>query len=200
MATWISSFFDNENEIAQDVRNEYLVCLRLGMSGRAATKQLADDFAEEIEGSEYSQAVFWMALAVTQWQYGRLEPRVKSRALAILKKGGDLPWYSRDGQNRRRKTLAVVQSRLESTPPPEKKVKLAKPEQPLKKIDRHWRPGQVVAFRRDSGRFALLLTEGVTEHDYLGQLPYFVVLRWSGAKLPDQERIRSLRKGGLPGI
>ena len=40
MATWISSFFDNQNEISRDVYNEYLDSLKFGISGRKATKQI----------------------------------------------------------------------------------------------------------------------------------------------------------------
>lgn len=195
MANWISHFFDHENELADDVRNEYVDYLRLGVSGRAATRRLPDDFAEEREHSEYNECVFWMALAVIQWQYGRLGPKVKSRALAILKKGGDLQWYPPEAQNRRRRTLATVQSRLKSPQPPERKVRILKAPKPLKEIMKQWKTGQVIAFRRDSGQFALLLTEGVSEHTYIGELPYFVVLKWSGKKLPGAPRIRSLRKG-----
>lgn len=195
MASWISNFFDHENELADDVRNEYVDYLRFGVSGRAAARRLPNDFAEEREQSEYNECVFWMALAIIQWQYGRLGPKVKSRALAILKKGGDLQWYPPEAQNRRRRTLATVRSRLESPQPAERKVKVLKPSPPLKEIVKQWKTGQVVAFRRDSGRFALLLTEGVVEEEYVGQVPYFVVLKWSGTRLPSTPRIRSLRKG-----
>ncbi len=193
MATWITSFFDNENEIARDVYNEYLDYLQAGVSGRKATREVLDGFAEEIQDHEGNEQVVWMALAVTQWKYGRLEPRVKAKALKIIKDGGDVAAYPPELQKRRRQVLERVRTHLESPQPPEKPVRILKPVEPLKKIEKLWKPGQVVAFRRDSGRFVLLLTEGIFAHDYIGQIPHFVVLKWEGAKIPSFERILKLR-------
>lgn len=193
MATWISSFFDIHNEIARDVYNEYLDSLKFGLSGRKATKVVLDGFVEEIHDTEGDGPVVWMALAVTQWKYGRLEPRVKAKALRIIKDGGDVAAYPPELQKRWSKVLEKVRIQLESPQPPEKPIRVIKPAEPLKKIDKLWKPGQVVAFRRDSGRFVLLLTEGVDKHPYIGEIPYFVVLKWEGAKIPSLERILKLR-------
>lgn len=192
MATWISSFFDNQNETARDVYNEYLDSLKFGLVGRKATKVVLDGFEEAIEDAE-DAAIFWMALAVTQWKYGRLEPRVKAKALKIIKDGGDVAVYPPELQKRRRKVLELVRTHLESPQPPEKPIRVLKPVEPLKKIKKLWKPGQVVTFRRDSGRFVLLLTEGIFKHDYIGEIPHFVVLKWEGAKIPSFERILKLR-------
>lgn len=134
-----------------------------------------------------------MALAVTQWQYGRLEPRVKAKAVKMIKNGGDMDAYPSAQQARRKNVLEKVRLRLESPQPPEKPVRIIKPPEPLKKIERLWKRGQVVAFRRASGRFVLLLTEFVDEDKYWGQTPYFVLLNWEATKLPSPERIRKLR-------
>jgi len=193
MATWVSSFFDNQNEIARDVYNEYLDSLKCGLSGRKATKAVLGGFAEDLQDTEGDGPVVWMALAVTQWKYGRLEPRVKAKALRIIVDGGDVAAYPPELQKRRCKLLERVRTNLESPQPPEKPVRVIKPVEPLKKIEKLWRPSQVVAFRRDSGRFVLLLTEGVFKHDYIGEIPYFVVLKWEGAKIPSFERILKFR-------
>lgn len=193
MGTWITSFFDNENEIACDVRNEYVDYLQAGLTGRKATQHILDDFSDEISDTERDGPVVWLALAVTQWKYGRLEPRVKAKALKIIKEGGDLSAYPPERQKRRRTVLEKVRAQLESPPPPEKPVRVIKTAEPLKKIEKLWKAGQVVAFRRASGRFVLLLTEGVFEHDYVGQIPHFVMLNWEGAKIPSLERILKLR-------
>ncbi len=193
MGTWLSAFFDNEFEFARDVYNEYVDYLSAGVSGRSATKQLVDDFAEEFAEAEGNERLFWMSLAVTQWQYGRLEPRVKAKAVKIIKNGGDVDAYPAAQQARRKRVLEKVRLRLESPQPPEKPVRIIEPPKPLKKIERLWKRGQVVAFRRASGRFVLLLTEFVYQHKYLGQSPHFVLLNWEAAKLPSPERIRKLR-------
>lgn len=192
MATWISSFFDNQNEVARDVYNEYVDALKLGSTSRLATQQILDGFAEQIEDAPENKSVVWMALAVTQWKYGRLEPRVKSKALKFIKAGGDVAFYPPKFQERRRKVLDRVRSHLESPQPPEKPVRVLKPAKPSKKAEKLWKPGQIVAFRRDSGRFVLLLTEGVEQHKYIGQIPYFVALKWEGSKIPNFEKIVKL--------
>ena len=193
MNSCIKSFFDNEHEIARDVRNEYLDLLRSGESGRKATRQVLDGFSEEMEDGDAAESIVWMALAVTQWEYGRLEPRVKAKALRAIKHGGDVLTYPQDQQNRRTKVLEKVKTLLQSPQPPEKKIRILKPVEPLKTIEKLWKPGQVVAFRRESGRYVLLLTEGVYVHDYMGQIPHFVPLKWEGARLPTMDRIASLK-------
>lgn len=193
MVSWLKSFFDNENELAMDVRNEYLDLLRAGVSGRKATRTVIDGFSEELADSDVAEPIMWMALAVTQWEYGRLEPGVKSKALRAIRGGGDVQAYPADRQHRRRLVLERVKARLESPQPPEKRVRIARTAVPLKKIEQHWKTGQVVAFRRDTGRFVLLLTEGVFVHEYMGQIPHFVPLKWEGTKLPSFDRIAKLR-------
>jgi hypothetical protein len=191
MGTWISSFFDNEIELAADVRNEYVDYLEAGETGRQATRQVIEGFSEELCNAEQCPVV-WMALAVTQWKYGRLEPRVKAKALKAIKSGGDLASYPEDRQTRRQRVLENVRVHLESPQPAEKKVRVVKSTSPNKKNDQIWTVGQVVAFRRASGRYVMLLTEFVEKNPYRGQIPTFVLLKWHGRKVPPSERIRSL--------
>lgn len=167
MGSWITSFFDDHNEIARDVRNDYLDALRFGRTGRQATRDVLEGFQEAIIDDDAAESIMWMALTVTQWEYGRLEPRVKARALKAINRGGDVATCPPQEQQRRSKVLERVKARLESPPPAEKRVRQVKLAKPLEKIERLLEPGQVVAFRRDSGRFVLLLTEGVVKDEYL---------------------------------
>lgn len=192
MSSWIDNFFDHESEVADDVRNEYVDYLQAGLTGKQATKRLREDFADEIKSAKRSR-VFWMALAVVQWKYGRLEPGVKTQALRAIQDGGDVAAYPKAERPQRTKVLERVKTMLASPQPAEKRVRVVKPAEPLKKIDKHWTAGQIVAFRRASGKYALLLTEVVDKHTYMGEIPYFVLLNWKGAKLPAAERISRLR-------
>jgi hypothetical protein len=146
MGTWSTSLFGGD--IACDVRENYVAYLKMGLSGRQATKQILEDYGDELSDTVQDGPVVWLALAAIQWKYGRLEPKVKAKALKIINGGGDLA---------------------------------------------AWTTGQIVAFRRDSGRIVLMLTEGVTVHDYMGQIPQFVLLKWEGMKIPSPEKIRKLR-------
>jgi hypothetical protein len=191
MGTWSASLFGSD--IACDVRADYGVYLRWGMTGRQATKQVLEDWADELMDTTQDGPVVWLALAVTQWKFGRLEPRVKAKALRIIREGADVEAFPPELRKRRRGVLEKVRAQLESPQPPEKRVRVTKPAEPLKKIERLWKPGQVVAFRRGSGRLVLLRTEVVFKDEYIGQIPHFVVLNWEGARLPSPERICKLR-------
>lgn len=191
MGTWISNFFDNEIELAADVRNDYVDGLTLGSTGRQATKEVIEGFAEELDDPAMCPVV-WMALAVTQWKYGRLEPRVKAKALKAIAKGGDVALYPEKRQQRRQRVLDKVREQLQTPQPKEKPVRVVT-NKPLKKIERLWRTGQVVSFRCDDGRFVLLLTEHVIRDRYWGEIPTFVLLKWKGKKIPDADRIAKLK-------
>jgi len=59
------------DDVAMDVRDAYRELLKQGKSGPEATKKLIRDCREEIEDID-DGPVFWLALAATQWQLGRL--------------------------------------------------------------------------------------------------------------------------------
>jgi hypothetical protein len=191
MGTWSTAVFGSD--IACDVRDSFVDYLRMGMSGRQATRKVLQDFDDEVQDVDQDGPVVWLALAATQWKYGRLEPRVKGRALKLIKNGADIPAFPQPQQNRRQNALEKLRLQLQSPPPPEKPVRVVKPAPRLKKIERLWTPGQVVAWRFENGRLALLLTEAVVNHSYIGQIPYFVRLKWEGVRLPPPDRIQKLR-------
>jgi hypothetical protein len=191
MGTWSTALFGGD--IACDVRENYVAYLKMGMTARKATKQIMEDYADEISDTEQDGPAVLLALAITQWKYGRLEPRIKAQALKVIKNGADVASFEPADQKRRRKVLEKVRAQLQSPQPAEKPVRIVKPAEPLKKIEKLWKEKQVVAFRRHSNRFVLLLTEGVILNEYIGQIPYFVLLNWEGAKLPTSERIRKMR-------
>jgi hypothetical protein len=63
-----------------------MVCL-----GVEATDRLIQEWAPD--GDPDFEPVFWLAPAVTQWDCGRLEDRVKQRAVAAISDGsGVAPW------------------------------------------------------------------------------------------------------------
>jgi hypothetical protein len=181
------------SDLACTIRLDYGDYLREGMTGREARKQILEDWADELLDTAQDGPVVWLALAVTQWKYGRLEPRIKAKALKIIRQGADVDSFPPNSRKRRSNELNKLRQLLESPQPPEKRVRVHKPPKPLQKIEEHWKPGQVVAVRRDSGQYILLVTEGVEVDDFFGQIPWFLPLAWKGAKLPTAERIRKLR-------
>jgi hypothetical protein len=86
--------------------------------------------------------VFWLPLAVTQWNCGRLEGRVQQRALEVISDRAALaPWRGSPDERKRKAALETARRRLESPQPHVKKVtkrKLAICE---------WKRGDLIAFR-----------------------------------------------------
>ena len=192
-------------DLAATIRADYPTYLRAGMTGRRATNQVLVDWADELEDEFQDGPVVWLALAVTQWNYGRLEPRVKRNALKAIKKGADVETFPPNLRPQRVKELEKIRRIIESPQPPEKPVRIRTPPKPLKKIEQHWQSGQVVAYRLNSGEYVLLATQGICLHDYMGQLPQFLMLKWRGKRIPSAKRIAKLRPikfamGGYPNL
>jgi hypothetical protein len=190
MGTWSASLFGDD--LACDVRDGWLDLLRQGLDGKQATRKLSQEMAEEIadEGD-----TVWLALAATQWKYGRLEPRVKARALKIIDSGRDLEARQHADARflkQRRRLLEQLRQQLASPPPPERKVRVQKPLQPSQRGESKWQLGQVVAYRRTRGTWALFLTEYVERDRKHGLIPYLAVLNWQGEKLPPPSKIKRL--------
>ena len=183
------------SDTACDVRDAYVDRLRSGMTGRQATKELLAEWAEEIEDTD-DGPVFWLALAATQWTYGRLEPRVKARALRIISGGEDLRRWEAEGDPRlvrqRQRVLNKLRDQLQSAPPPETPVRVQKSPEPLKEVEPLWTPGQVVAYRLTSRTWVLFLTEGAVMDEYHGHVPYVLLIDWDGPAIPSAAEIRKL--------
>ena len=72
MGTWGTGLFDND--FANDVREDYLEKLRSGKTAEIASREMIESYLPAVEEEE---ALFWFALAATQWEYGRLQFNVR---------------------------------------------------------------------------------------------------------------------------
>src|SRR5262245_43568503 len=104
------------DDLACDVRATYRDLLADGYSAKEATKRLLDEFEQEFK--DYDDGpVLWLALANLQWHYGRLDERVKRKALKLIDSGEALKrWiqravYPRDSK-RRQHVLAKLRQQL----------------------------------------------------------------------------------------
>src|SRR6516162_9111371 len=124
MGTWSTAIFGDDD--ACDVRDAYRELLADGSSGPAATNQLLRDWRECID-DEDDGPVFWLALAATQWDCGRLEKRVKGRALKIIDDGSSLAGWSEGDDPRmlkkRQAALAKLRDQLQSPQPAVKTIR-----------------------------------------------------------------------------
>jgi hypothetical protein len=90
MGAWGAAIFSDD--LAADLRDEFTDLIAQGLSTTAATKHLVSEYEETLDDSDDS-AVFWLALAATQHQLGRLTARVKNKAIQIIDSGADLARY-----------------------------------------------------------------------------------------------------------
>ncbi len=122
MGTWGTSLY--ANDLASDIRGDYVDKLRRGKTNEEATKELINANLD-IMGDAEEEPLFWFALADTQWNYGRLLPEVKEKALFYLSQDDELERWKESGQkqlNAWKKTLKTLKEKLESPQPPPKKV------------------------------------------------------------------------------
>jgi hypothetical protein len=191
MGAWGTALF--ADDVACDVRDAYRDLLGEGHSGPQATRRLLRDFREEIRDHD-DEPVFWLALAATQWQLGRLEDKVKAKALKLLESGTALKrWSERDvdGRTRQRKAaLDKLQKQLKSIQPAEKKLR--KPRQPF--IDTvAWPVGGIFAYRLGSGKYVLFHVVDCRTYAPGGSYEtVFAVLDWIGKRLISPERAQKL--------
>ena len=206
MGTWGTAIFSDD--IAEDIRYEYKLLIAYDYSDKDATKIVKDLFYKEYDPKtdEDEEQVFWMALALTKWNCGRLDEETKSKALEILNNGGDLSRWKCEGKslyNKRKKVLEELKVKLLSPQPSLKKV--AKP------LDRRspWKLGDLLAFKIlheeliDSplyGKYVLLRVSKIIKTpvcDFINDLDYYEdcyisLYNWIGDEIPDKNIISDL--------
>jgi hypothetical protein len=195
MGAWGPGLYSDDTTC--EVRDEYVSLLQSGTSGEEATDGILSGYEEVLNIPEIECLVI-LALAHTQWRYGRLEERIKSRALDILNRGADITVWRRDSPKdarKREKVLAKLQKTLESPPPPQRPIKLKKKRPP--RLLFKGPVGSVLAVDLPNGKSSLLKVVGFHRGDTLIE-PVFQLLDWQGDKIPTQEHVDSIAKHTLP--
>jgi hypothetical protein len=188
MGAWGTALFSDDT--AADVRDGYRDLIGDGFTSPQATDALAKEWGEALADSDEA-SVFWLALASTQWQCGRLEPRVKSKALKIIEDGTDLRRWREDFKllKNREAVLAKLLSQLTSPQPPEKHIS----KRYRNTCD--WDVGEVIKYRLLSEKPFLFRVIGF-HADKGGTSPVCEMLDWSGAEVPSEKVVRGLTGKG----
>lgn len=196
MGAWGTSLYANDT--TSDIRGDYIDKLRRGKTNEQATQELIDEY-HEIMGDEEEEPLFWFALADTQWNYGRLLPEVKEKALFFLSENHELERWNASGPKMIaawKKTLKDLQEKLCLPQPPEKKVSKYR----LYRCP--WKLGDVFAYRLSGeysaqagygGKFVVFreVSEDVWWPGHI--VPIVQVYDWIGDCLPNIEQ-----SSGLP--
>jgi hypothetical protein len=184
MGTWGTAVFSDDT--ACDVRDSYIDLLGDGLSGPEATKKLVGEWSKSLEDTDEAP-VFWLALATTQWKYGRLEPHVLQQALSAIDGGSDLARWD-IGSKEYRKRRAVL-DRL--------RVQLTSLQRPKRRVPKRfrgsnlWKIGELIAYRLLSGRFVVLRVIGHNT-DQGGTSPICELLDWVGDSLPNESELKTI--------
>ena len=119
---WVQAVFSDDT--ACNVRDRY-IHFHFG-DGLTNTKRQRSSLASgrnRLKNPDEAP-VFWLALAGTQWKYGRLEPQVLQQALSAIDGGSDLARWDADSKDckNRRAVLDKLRAQLTSSQPPAKRV------------------------------------------------------------------------------
>lgn len=110
-----------ENDIAKDVRDEYIDSLKQGISNEETTKKMIKAWStEDID----EDSIFWITLADTQWEYGRLLKEVKDKAIEYIENGEELEKWKENKElyKKRKEILEQIKEKLNSKMPEEKRI------------------------------------------------------------------------------
>lgn len=164
MGTWGTGLYQDDDTC--DIKEEYLNYLRIGKTNEEALQEVISDNEEMIKDDEIGP-LFWLALADTQWKYGRLTNDIRDRALEVIDSGKDLERWKEDKKlfQKRKKVLEKLKEKLSTQQPPEKKVRKMTFERP------NWKVGDVILYQ--------LLNEDLKNHRWYKK---YVLLKVMGTE------------------
>ncbi|PXX93824.1 hypothetical protein DIT71_03230 [Marinobacter vulgaris] len=182
MGTWGPAIFSDDT--ASDIRGDYKDFLGDGLSPSDATDRILLEWKDSIDDSD-EQSVVWLALAVIQWKLGRLEERIKEKAIEVINSGCDLDRWDGKDKEKRKIVLEKVKVQLESPQPVAKKVP--------KRFRDHceWEVGEIISYTTLSQENILFRVIGYHE-DKGGKGPVCELLNWKGKVIPGKFKLRFL--------
>ena len=167
-----------DDDAGADVRGRYRELVADGASGTDATDTLVAEWGSALDDHDEACA-FWLALADTQWKVGRLEDRVRDRALTLIASGEDLERFGHDPRllERRRRVLAKLEAQLGS--PQRSPTRIRKPFRSTSPVG----VGDLFWFALPTGRRILLRCVAVTG-DERDNYPTVEVFDWEDRDPP----------------
>jgi hypothetical protein len=117
MGAWGIGLFDDD--VAVDVKLSFEGGLEAGMTVAAATRETMEEFEDYLDDEDDGPIVV-LALAALQWERGKLQERLKKKAIAILESGQGLERWEDEGEptlTERRQVYESLRQQLLSPPP-----------------------------------------------------------------------------------
>ncbi len=183
MGAWGPAIFSDDT--ACDIREDYKELLGDGLTPSEATDRIFLEWKDSLADSN-EQSVVWLALAATQWKLGRLELRVKQKAMVVIDSECNLVFWEGKDREKRRAALDKLKIQLDSPQPKQKKV-------PKRfRDDCDWTVGELIAYSTLSEKKVLFRVVGFNQ-DKGGKSPVCELLDWRGDIIPNKLRLRLLR-------
>lgn len=95
MGTWSANIFDNDG--AEEIKEEYKTLLGYGMSLEEAYKRIEDYFYPNYKDQD-DEDVYWLSIALFQWENGILQDEVKQHALECIANDEYLEIWKEDAE------------------------------------------------------------------------------------------------------
>ncbi len=195
MGTWGPGIYSDD--VACDVKEYYMNCLREEMSGEEAEAATVSYFRDELSDSDDGPVVV-LSLAETAWRVGRLSEVLKKAAIDIIDTGEGLDRWEAEGKQllkKRQAVLTKLKEKLLSPQPPEKKIYKYR----IYKCE--WKIGDVYAYRFESeiakekgyyGRYLLIqkVDEGSWYPGHVVPIVYFRITK--DTSLPSIDDIKNI--------
>jgi hypothetical protein len=195
MGAWGPALYSDDTTC--EVRDEYISLLEAGEDCKTATAEIISRYKDVLDDPDVECLVF-LALAETQWKYGRLEDKIKTRALGIIDQGGDVEIWRRDCPREaktREKVLMTLRKKLLS---PQLAPRIIKRKtKPKRRVLFNGPAGSVLSVDLRNGYFALLKVVGFFDTETAIE-PVFQLISWKGCKLPNQSQIEGIAKHTVP--
>ena len=119
MGTWGTGIF--QNDVADNVKTVYVSKLKIGKSDEEAVEELIAENTELLSDNE-DTLDFWLALSSVMYDHGRLNEKVKSKALALIGSNDDSERWTEKEYIKRKSELEKLKAKLCSEMPARKKV------------------------------------------------------------------------------
>ncbi len=172
-----------DEDLACDIRDDYKDFLKLGKEDDELIEMMKKHYSECFSDLR-DKYLFWLVIADTMWDYGRLTKKVKDKAIDIIKNEKESKMWEKCYMDKRKEILNKLMEKLKKEQPERKKVKK------LKKRKGTWNYGDILTYQ-------ISIKDGYTVNDIRRQqienCPYngsYIVIKVIG--------IVSFNHGSLP--
>ena len=144
MGAWSTRIFDDDG--AADIRADYRILLGYGVPNEEAYRKIREKYYPEYRGED-DEDIYWLSIALYQWQNGVLMEEVKENAIRCIDDGRYLEVWKESGEKVYEKRKAVLETLRE---------KLINEVNPVKKVGKcpyyyrsktKWKEGDLLAYR-----------------------------------------------------